>query len=80
MELLGSMSEDSDNPSRRLNFVISGWICIVIGTGVFLSETSDFAISIAVTISLGGLSVLIFGLSLDSGTRGLGELLPEEEE
>lgn len=74
------MSQDYENPYRRLNFVISGWICIVFGTGVLLSGASSFSISIAAPISLGGVSALIYGLSLGGGGGGPAVPLRGEEE
>ncbi len=51
--------------NRRLNVVISAWICIALGAGLILYDNSMFAMSISAPLSIGGLILLILGLSMD---------------
>jgi len=48
---------------RRLNTVIAGWICIAIGAGISLAESSPFSLSLAAPLSIGGIILLLVGLS-----------------
>ena len=51
--------------NRRLNIVISAWICIALGSGIILYDNSAFAMSLSVPLSIGGVILLILGLSMD---------------
>ena len=51
--------------NRRLNVVISAWICIALGAGLILYDNSMFAMSISAPLSIGGIILLILGLSMD---------------
>ena len=53
--------------NRRLNIVISAWICIALGSGIILYDNSAFAMSLSVPLSIGGVILLILGLSMDDG-------------
>jgi len=46
--------------------VISAWICIALGSGLLLSDGSTFTMSISVPLSIGGVILLIIGLSMDN--------------
>ena len=63
------MRGGSSDPSHKLNLVISGWLCILIGAGAILSDGSALVISVAAPISLAGLGLLIMGLSMSGGLR-----------
>ena len=58
------MWSGQNRPHRRINIVVSAWVCIAFGTGAILSNPSDFSLYLAATLSLGGLVVLLFGLSM----------------
>ena len=47
----------------RKNFILSGWICFVLGTGVFFSGMNGAPIVIGTTISLAGLILIFIGIS-----------------
>ena len=51
--------------NRRLNTVIAGWICIAIGSGISLADASLFSLSLAAPLSIGGIILLLAGLSMD---------------
>ena len=51
--------------NRRLNVVISAWICIALGASLLLYDNSMFAMSISAPLSIGGIILLILGLSMD---------------
>ena len=61
-----SMGVLPDVSNSRLNVVISAWICIALGSGLILSDGSMFAMSISAPLSLGGVILLIIGLSMDN--------------
>tara|TARA_Y100000588_G_C14052830_1_gene837998 strand:+ start:131 stop:352 length:222 start_codon:yes stop_codon:yes gene_type:complete len=73
------MGWHSRDPNRRLNIVISGWICIALGSGITLSQTTNFSLFLAVPMSIGGIALLIYGLAMDSGPEKPEFSLPEEE-
>ena len=58
------MVSEINHSNRRLNIIISGWLCIAIGSGIVFSDASPFAISIAAPMSMGGALLLIYGLSI----------------
>ena len=55
---------------RRINVVISAWLCIAIGSAVILySSSSPFALALAAPISIAGVVLLVVGLGMkDEGT------------
>ena len=61
-----SMGVLPDVSNIRLNVVISAWICIALGSGLLLSDGSMFAMSISAPLSIGGVILLIIGLSMDN--------------
>ncbi|MBR79976.1 MAG: hypothetical protein CMA88_04240 [Euryarchaeota archaeon] len=73
------MSIHSLNENRRLNIVISGWLCIAIGSGVSLSQSTIFSLFLAVPMSIGGIALLIYGLAMTPGSGILAISSPEEE-
>ena len=50
--------------SRGLNLIFSGWFCILLGSGLTLSDASDFSLALASIMSVSGIFLLIFGLSI----------------
>jgi len=46
--------------------VIAGWICIALGAGVTLSETSLFALAVAAPLSIGGSILFLMGIGMGS--------------
>ena len=56
---MGALSGVSN---RRLNIVISAWICIALGTSLLLYDNSMFSMSLSAPLSIGGVILLIFGL------------------
>ena len=61
------MTEESEVSNRRLNTVIAGWICIAMGSGIILSDHSDFAVSFAAPLSIGGILLLVVGIGMEYG-------------
>jgi len=59
------MRDTGGASNRRLNLVISAWICIAFGSGILLADGSIIAISISAPLSIGGIILLILGLSMD---------------
>jgi len=52
---------------KRLNIVISAWICIAIGSAIIVSYGgSSFSFAVAVPLSLGGIILLFIGLGMDA--------------
>ncbi|HIG33610.1 MAG TPA: hypothetical protein EYQ11_01845 [Candidatus Poseidoniales archaeon] len=56
---MGALSGVSN---RRLNIVISAWICIALGTSLLLYDNSMFSLSLSAPLSIGGVILLILGL------------------
>lgn len=56
--------------NRRLNIVISAWICIALGSSIILYDNSAFSMSISVPLSIGGIILLIIGLSMVDDDEG----------
>ena len=53
----------SDRKYIKVNIVISGWLCILIGSGLlFASEQSTLVISLASPVAVIGLMLLFAGL------------------
>mgnify|MGYP001441259424 CR=1 FL=1 len=52
---------------RRLNTIISAWICIAFGAGITLYDGSPLSLYISVPLSIGGIILLILGISIDEG-------------
>ena len=46
----------------RKNLILSGWICLIIGTGVVFSDIDGMFSIIGTTISLAGLGLIIIGI------------------
>lgn len=69
LHLPANMGALSGVSNRRLNVVISGWMCIALGTSLILYETSAFSTSLAVPLSVGGVILLILGLSMGDEDR-----------
>lgn len=68
------MSPFSGISNRRLNIVISAWICIALGAGIILYDNSVFSIYLSAPLSIGGVALLILGLSMsdDDGKNMMG--------
>lgn len=61
------MSVDSKEYHKRLNIVISAWICIALGSTIAISSgSSSFSLALAAPLSIGGVILLIIGLNIDS--------------
>ena len=60
------MEEEFSRPKKRyfkINIVISGWLCILLGTGLlFTSSQSTLVISLAAPVAVIGLMLLLAGL------------------
>jgi len=69
----------SRDPNRRLNIMISGWICIAIGSGVTLSEATNFSLFLSAPLSIGGIVLLLIGLTLEPDSEKTEITLSEEE-
>jgi hypothetical protein len=63
---MGALSGVSN---RRLNIVISAWICIALGASLLLYENSMFSIFLSAPLSIGGVILLILGLSMRDEDR-----------
>ncbi len=50
--------------NSQLNIVISAWICIASGSGLILYGGSDFLIALSAPLSIGGVILLILGISM----------------
>lgn len=60
------LTSKSSEYHKRLNIVISAWICIAIGSTIIISfEGSSFSFAVATPLSLGGIFLLFIGLSMD---------------
>ena len=62
-----SEGETSSPPPgyRRMNLIISAWVCLVIGTGIILySENSPLLLAFATPIAIAGIILLVIGLQL----------------
>ena len=52
--------------SRKVNTVLTAWICLILGAGIALtSSASDFTLATAAPLALAGAVLLMFGLSMD---------------
>ena len=62
----GVMEEEFSRPKKKyikMNIVISGWLCILLGTGLlFTSSQSTLVISLAAPVAVIGLMLLFAGL------------------
>ena len=67
-----SMGVLSGVSNRRLNVVISAWVCIALGTSLIIYDDSIFSMSISAPLSIGGIILLILGLSIDDEDRKTG--------
>ena len=54
----------------RKNLILSGWVCLIIGTGLVFSDSSGMLSIIGTTLSLAGLGLIILGIS--SKNQGMG--------
>ena len=58
----------SSRGNKRVNLAISGWICIVIGSGVILgSGASGLSFAIATPISISGIVLLMAAIGMANG-------------
>lgn len=46
----------------RKNLILSGWVCFIIGTGIFFSGLNEILVIIAVTVSLSGILLILVGI------------------
>ncbi len=46
----------------RKNLILSGWVCLIFGTGVVFSDLDSMFSIIGATISLAGLGLIIMGI------------------
>ncbi len=53
----------------RKNFILSGWVCLILGTGVFFSEANESLLIIGTTMSLSGIVLILIGIN--SNEQGL---------
>jgi len=61
------LSPKSSEYHKRLNIVISAWICIAIGSAIIVSSGgTSFSFAVAVPLSLGGILLLLIGLGMDA--------------
>ena len=60
------MGKATPHLNRRVNTVIAGWACIAIGTGIALTDSSQFSLYISAPMSIGGIKHLMVGLSMDA--------------
>lgn len=47
----------------RTNFIFSGWICLIFGTGIVFSDLDGVLSVIGTTMSLAGLTLILLGIS-----------------
>ena len=47
----------------RKNFILSGWVCLILGTGIFFSEANEIILIIGTTISFSGILLILIGIS-----------------
>jgi len=60
--------DSSSRGNKRVNLAISGWICIVIGSGVILgSGASGLSFAIATPISISGIVLLMAAIGMTNG-------------
>ena len=50
--------------NRQLNTIISAWLCIAIGSGLTLSGGSTFSIGLSAPLSIGGVVLLLVGITM----------------
>ena len=50
--------------NRQLNTIISAWLCIAIGSGLTLSDGSTFSIGLSAPLSIGGVVLLLVGITM----------------
>jgi len=63
----------SESEFRRLNTIISAWICIALGASMTLYDGSTLSLFISVPLSFGGIILLILGISMRDGGNGKGD-------
>ena len=47
----------------RINFIFSGWICLILGTGIVFSDIDGMLSVVGTTMSLFGLVLILLGIS-----------------
>ena len=47
----------------RTNFIFSGWICLILGTGIVFSDLDGMLSVIGTTMSVAGLTLILLGIS-----------------
>ena len=47
----------------RKNLILSGWVCLIVGTGVVFSDSGGTLSIIGTTLSLAGVGLIIVGIS-----------------
>ena len=47
----------------RTNFIFSGWICLILGTGIVFCDLDGVLSVIGTTMSLAGLALILLGIS-----------------
>ena len=77
--LPGLVTPQSQISSMRLNLIFSGWFCILVGSGLTLSDASDFSLVLASIMSFSGILLLIFGLSMAPSNREANEKIQSWE-
>ena len=77
--LPGLVTPQSLTSSRRLNLICTGWFCILVGSGLTLSDASDFSLVLASIMSFSGILLLIFGLSMAPSNREANEKIQSWE-
>ena len=50
--------------NRQLNTIISAWLCIATGSGLTLSGGSTFSIGLSAPLSIGGVVLLLVGITM----------------
>jgi len=60
------MTSDRPASNVRLNTIMAGWVCIAIGAGMVLSESSAFSLAVAAPLSIGGVILLVVGIGMEA--------------
>lgn len=67
----------------RKNLIISGWICLILGTGAVFSDLDGMLSIIGTTISMAGLGLIIIGIgSKEQGLNPIqiSEWMPSQDD
>ena len=73
------MGAISGASNRQLNTIISAWFCIALGSGLTLSDGSSFSIALSAPLSIGGVILLIWGISMGNNSEKSAEMAEEWE-